>query len=56
MNSNYLKSSIFLLFTVVFNYRCTPTLKVLELTDSLEVNAKLLYEEDFDDNLDAWQV
>lgn len=56
MNSNYSKSSIFLLFTMVFNYSCTPTLKVLELTDSLEVNAKLLYEEDFDDNLDAWQV
>jgi len=44
-----------LLIVLLYN-ACAQTSKVLTLNDSLKVNATILYDENFDNNLSSWQV
>ncbi|WP_051941846.1 DUF6250 domain-containing protein [Maribacter forsetii] len=55
-NIPYCKTVILVLFTVLFNYGCAQTSKVLSLNDTLEVRSILLHEENFNDDLSSWQV
>jgi len=56
MRDNYFRLATVLLLAVLLNYGCAQTSKVLSLTDTLKVKSKLLYEENFDDNLSSWQI
>lgn len=44
------------LMAFLFNYGCAQTAKVMALNDSLEVRSTLLYEENFNEDLNSWQV
>lgn len=53
---HFYNATTLVLLTLLFNYGCAQTSKVISLNDSLKVQSEILHEEDFNDDLSSWKI